>query len=163
MKYDEASRLYFANNPQSAKTLKNIMRWNPMKTVAQNARQLHVQYHTARAIADRFRLRFQDVDLTKLKLGEVDKLSKMGYTYEQIGKLYDVSRQRVGQLVHYWRKKKKKRKGVACHETDVVTTDSDSGGGIKTMGCTYRISESGGRSGTENRQTTVSYDPRLWI
>lgn len=126
MRYSDAVRLYFERNPQSAGVLKKLMSWNARLSIAQNQSKLGMyDYAAAHRLAYKFGLKFKDENERKTARQKifargVEKLQDMGYTYEQIGKLHGVSRQRIETMMRRLRQ----RKGVRLND---IRKDHDPG------------------------------------
>ena len=116
MQYDKAVNRYFNCNKRAWGVLKKLVRWEPGFTFAENCKRVGFEvYGPARNFVCRFKLRCKGsnplkgiykIRDVKINPARLDKIRNMGYTYEQIGKLEGVSRQRIEQIMARYRRGK---------------------------------------------------------
>jgi hypothetical protein len=104
MEIEQAQDLYFQSNEQARMTLKKLVDWDPNLTLNQNARWLGFKSAPcALAFAQRYGLsslnkkpyRFQIIRNFQIYY----LLHEEGYTYQQIGEFFGITRQTVEEAV----------------------------------------------------------------
>lgn len=113
MKYEKAIGCYFKRNKQARKSFDRILYWDSNKTLTQNAERFQISASLARTFSLIYRLKYYKKN--SLQNNEIknfakalDKLRRLGYTYEQIGRLHKMTRQRVFQILRDFKKGKGK-------------------------------------------------------
>lgn len=109
MNYLSAVTLYFKKNPQNARILRRLMEWDGSVSVGENAKRMGTMtknYPHILNLARKYHLgysglgwRYKDKPDLKKKWERLVKMRKRGCTYQRIGRLLKVSRQRVEQII----------------------------------------------------------------
>ena len=100
MKEKEAIDLYFSKNPRNKMVVDRIIAWDESKTMRENVKIGGFSNVTnASSFAVRFGLGYRQVKKKcDIKREAIFKLVEKGLTFEEIGKLLGVSKQRVHQM-----------------------------------------------------------------
>ena len=106
----DAISLYFKKNPQSFGVLQKLMKWDQRLSCRENAARVpFCSFFAAWRFAVKFGLEFKGTGRRELKKNNrtrgVEKLRKLGYTYQEIGRLHKVSRQRIAQILEGGKRK----------------------------------------------------------
>jgi hypothetical protein len=88
---------------KSSDVIKRLMLWDEKETLTINSKKLKISYFGASALSRRFNLEYvKEKNHTRYidsRGSEIKKLRKMGLTFSQIGRIYQVSRQRIEQIL----------------------------------------------------------------
>jgi hypothetical protein len=113
MEYAKAVIRYFNCNPHCERVLRRIVRWNERASFEWNMKYVNLKSPAnVRKFITRFGLKYigmrkNKTSKPKINPGGLEKLSTLGYTYEQIGRLHRVSKQRIEQIIRKWRNEKR--------------------------------------------------------
>jgi len=106
MKLEQSWKSYVAGNRHCQKVLRILQRWDEKKTLRVLSKELKLNQGRLRSIAKQYNLAF--VHVVRYRNGQsrvafntrkIKSLLNLGFTYEEIGRVYNVSRQRIHQVL----------------------------------------------------------------